>query len=89
MTLRARSEVPAHSLDTFADDIGPDEALWVGVKLSSKGIVTTRLIYNFPGITAFGRLNFMIRRAVDGGCLVLGDFNAPCVDWESHCFARM
>lgn len=57
------------------------------VKLFSNGFVMIGLIYRLSEVAPPSFVDFMFFWTVDVHCLVLGDFNAPYVDWRSGLFA--
>lgn len=86
MAGHVRNGMSANLLDIHADENRSNEALWVRVKLSSNGYAVVGVIYRSLAGAPSGLLDFMVLWTVDGHCLVLGDVNAPRVDWGPGCF---
>ena len=81
--LLVREEYTSYLLHSSSDIDGYYEGVWCKVKLSQNGYVTVGVIYRSPGSHPLMLLSDIQNFCKGNHYLLLGDFNAPGIDWSS------
>jgi hypothetical protein len=71
-----------HVLETFHSEEGNEESLWCKIR-NGPCSVTLGLIYRSPSATGIQILQQIEKYGQNNQCLILGDFNAPSIDWDT------
>jgi hypothetical protein len=71
-------------LEEYKDPEGTEESLWCRLRLLNSN-VTVGVVYRSPISIGLQSLVRLKRYCSHGNTLVLGDFNAPSIDWNSYC----
>ena len=82
--LLVRDEYEAYLWQATSDPDGFYESLWCKVRLSHNGFDTIGVIYRSPGSQPSQMLSDIRTFSKGNHCLILGDFNAPSIDWSRN-----
>lgn len=88
VALYFREDIVFSNLHSFTDAEGFAELLFCRAKLTPSGFTSIGVLYRTPGSYPSGLLDEVRRWMGVRHCLLLGDFNAPHIDWlHGHCAA--
>ena len=76
-----RNDLPVTQLRCFAAPDGQYESLWCKIKLTSRGYDVVGVVYRSPGSDGVHFFQDLDEICKTKHCLILGDFNAPKIDW--------
>ena len=79
--LLIRKDLPVTQLRSFAAPDGQYESLWCKIKLTSRGYDVVGVVYRSPGSEGVHFFQDLDEICKFNHCLILGDFNAPKIDW--------
>ena len=78
-----RSDIPATQIRAFADPDGLYECIWCKLKLTKRGHDLLGVFYRSPGTPSSELVDELDFTQQYRKCLILGDFNAPHIDWSA------
>lgn len=79
--LLVRADIPVTQLSSFSAEDGQYESIWCKVKLTKRRYDVIGVIYRTPGTECNQFFVELQEFKQYGSCLILGDFNAPRIDW--------